>query len=55
MGGAQAGPPGPGAKGWMSNYKTRICKNWQMGTCNYGNKCTFAHGSPSIVYAPLNY
>jgi len=29
----------------MTNYKSRICKNWQQGTCQYGQKCTFAHGA----------
>lgn len=40
QGGAAVGPK----TGWMTNYKTKICKNWQQGTCQYGQKCTFAHG-----------
>lgn len=44
--GGGGGQAGQGAqKGWISNYKTRICKNWQQGTCQYGAKCTFAHGA----------
>jgi hypothetical protein len=35
----------------MTNYKTRICKNWQMGTCQYANKCTFAHGARPSAFA----
>ena len=50
----QAGQAGQGTqKGWMTNYKTRICKNWQMGTCQYGNKCTFAHGAHPSALAGL--
>ena len=59
-GGASAagGQAGGGANktGWMVNYKTRICKNWQQGNCQYGAKCTFAHGAcfslPSACHLP---
>lgn len=62
-GGSGDGQVGQGAaggtgttKGWMNNYKTRICKNWQQGTCQYGNKCTFAHGIPtSQTKSNLNF
>ena len=31
-------------------FKTEICKNWaEKGTCQYGNKCRFAHGSWELV------
>ncbi|CAG9317254.1 unnamed protein product [Blepharisma stoltei] len=25
-------------------YKTEMCKNWESGQCEFGNKCAFAHG-----------
>jgi hypothetical protein len=29
-------------------YKTKMCKNWQDGTCTYGNRCNFAHGKEDL-------
>jgi len=30
-------------------YKTEQCKNWlENGTCRYGDKCQFAHGSEEL-------
>jgi hypothetical protein len=32
-----------------SNYKTRICLNWQNnGQCTYGQRCNFAHGQHEL-------
>mmetsp|Transcript_1200 Transcript_1200/g.3721 ORF Transcript_1200/g.3721 Transcript_1200/m.3721 type:complete len:357 (+) Transcript_1200:88-1158(+) len=33
-----------------SNYKTRICMNWQQnnGHCSYGARCNFAHGMEEL-------
>jgi len=28
-----------------TKYKTELCRNWEEGHCEYGEKCTFAHGS----------
>jgi putative component of toxin-antitoxin plasmid stabilization module len=25
-------------------YKTEICRNWELGTCEFGDNCAFAHG-----------
>lgn len=25
-------------------YKTEICRNWELGTCEFGESCAFAHG-----------
>ena len=25
-------------------YKTEICRNWELGSCEFGNNCAFAHG-----------
>lgn len=29
-------------------YKTEICKNWEAGFCEFGDKCVFAHGRMEI-------
>ena len=30
-------------------FKTEICKFWQLhGTCEYGDTCSFAHGSHEL-------
>ena len=29
-------------------YKTEICKKWESGFCEFGDKCAFAHGSQDI-------
>jgi hypothetical protein len=32
-----------------SNYKTRLCRNWQEhGECSFGDCCNFAHGSEEV-------
>lgn len=33
-----------------TKYKTEMCKNWiELGKCNYGKKCKFAHGKHELV------
>lgn len=33
-----------------NKYKTELCKNWiELGTCNYGKKCKFAHGKHELI------
>lgn len=33
-----------------TKYKTELCKNWvELGKCNYGKKCRFAHGKHELV------
>ena len=27
-----------------TKIKTEICRNWETGSCEYGEKCFFAHG-----------
>jgi hypothetical protein len=35
--------------GRPSNYKTRLCLNWQQhGECCFGDRCNFAHGSEQL-------
>jgi len=32
-----------------TKYKTELCKNWvEVGTCPYGPKCQFAHGTDEV-------
>lgn len=38
--------------------KTEICRNWENGYCQYGSKCTFAHGRHELqerLDIPQNY
>mmetsp|Transcript_10725 Transcript_10725/g.15135 ORF Transcript_10725/g.15135 Transcript_10725/m.15135 type:complete len:411 (-) Transcript_10725:281-1513(-) len=37
-----------------ANRKTEICRNWEAGTCPYGDKCAFAHGSTELKIQSLN-
>lgn len=30
---------------FLMKYKTELCRNWEEGRCEYGEKCAFAHGS----------
>ena len=34
-----------------SRYKVALCRNWVEGTCEFGNKCTFAHGEVELKRA----
>ena len=38
-------------------YKTEICRSWDQGFCEYGDKCIFAHGYKEIRNSPslINY
>lgn len=29
---------------FKSKFKTEICRNWTQRLCEFGEKCTFAHG-----------
>lgn len=31
-----------------SNYKTKLCENFAKGSCTFGDKCHFAHGSSEL-------
>ena len=43
--GGIGGIPGV-SSGGVSNYKTVPCKFWsEDGACNFGDKCSFAHGT----------
>lgn len=42
----------------LAKFKTELCKNWQTGTCKFGSKCAFAHGSEELTekkHLPSNY
>ncbi|CAM6030017.1 unnamed protein product [Sphagnum balticum] len=30
------------------NYKTKLCENYSQGTCTFGDRCHFAHGSAEL-------
>jgi hypothetical protein len=31
-----------------NRVKTEICRNWEAGLCEYGEKCVFAHGQQEL-------
>lgn len=33
---------------FVLNYKTELCHNWEMGSCEFGDKCAFAHGAAEL-------
>ncbi len=33
---------------FQQNYKTELCRNWESGYCEFGEKCTFAHGKEEL-------
>ncbi|KAK6937057.1 K Homology domain, type 1 [Dillenia turbinata] len=46
-----AGPPSKnaGAHGPpSSNYKTKLCENFAKGSCTFGERCHFAHGTEDL-------
>lgn len=30
------------------NFKTKLCMNWESGTCKFKDKCHFAHGAHEL-------
>lgn len=34
----------PRDQDFRAKYKTEICRNWELGICDYGEGCAFAHG-----------
>jgi hypothetical protein len=48
---AQAKNPaarGPHAGGGGSNFKTKLCDNFNKGSCTFGDRCHFAHGETEL-------
>ncbi|XP_073156484.1 zinc finger CCCH domain-containing protein 14-like isoform X1 [Henckelia pumila] len=43
VGGPGAGPPTAG-----SNFKTKLCENFTKGSCTFGDRCHFAHGTVEL-------
>ena len=35
-------------------YKTEICKGWEKGSCEFGEKCAFAHGIEELRDKTVN-
>lgn len=29
---------------FRTKYKTEVCRNWESGFCEFGDRCAFAHG-----------
>ncbi|KAJ3679024.1 hypothetical protein LUZ60_017035 [Juncus effusus] len=47
-GGAPGGGPGAGGVEGGRSFRTRLCENFARGTCTFGDKCNFAHGSSEL-------
>ncbi|KAK9787005.1 hypothetical protein WJX73_007066 [Symbiochloris irregularis] len=41
-----------GFKGTEENRNTKMCERWKQGSCNYGNRCNFAHGADNLRKHP---
>ena len=37
-----------GLSAFVLNYKTELCHNWEIGFCEFGPKCAFAHGKAEL-------
>ncbi|CAL8132761.1 unnamed protein product [Prunus armeniaca] len=37
------------------NFKTRLCNNFKMGNCHYGQSCCFAHGISDLRKTRRNW
>ena len=44
----RGGGGGGGGGGYGSNFKTKICENFNKGTCTFGARCHFAHGAAEL-------
>ena len=45
-------------KHYFVNYKTEMCRKWESGGCDFGEKCLFAHGAHELKrkkHVPRNY
>ncbi|CAA0815273.1 Zinc finger CCCH domain-containing protein 36 [Striga hermonthica] len=45
---AGAAGRGGGGGGFGNNYKTKICENFNKGSCTFGERCHFAHGQGEL-------
>lgn len=41
-------PARPSAGAMSHNFKTKLCENFQKGTCTFGDRCHFAHGAEDM-------
>ncbi|XP_058223842.1 zinc finger CCCH domain-containing protein 14-like [Rhododendron vialii] len=56
IGGSASGPPPPMAKnppagpgsGSVSGFKTKLCEKFAKGTCTFGDRCHYAHGTDEL-------
>lgn len=42
------GISGRSSGGAASNYKTKLCENFNKGSCTFGERCHFAHGDQEL-------
>ncbi|CAG9314900.1 unnamed protein product [Blepharisma stoltei] len=35
-------------KNFLLKFKTELCKNWESGMCEFGDRCVFAHGETEL-------
>ncbi|XWS28247.1 hypothetical protein CRYUN_Cryun25bG0050300 [Craigia yunnanensis] len=40
--------PAMGGSGSANNYKTKLCGNFTKGSCTFGDRCHFAHGTEEL-------
>ena len=45
-------PPRRPAKESKQKYKTELCRNWDQGFCEFGDRCAFAHGTQELRAKP---
>jgi Zinc finger C-x8-C-x5-C-x3-H type (and similar) len=42
----------PSEVGIRKKYKTEMCRNWELGNCEFGETCAFAHGDQELRLKP---
>jgi hypothetical protein len=47
-GGPAAGLVARGAESGDPAFRTKICTRWMQGSCQYGDRCNFAHGEDNL-------
>ena len=50
--------PSSNEQDFRVKYKTEVCRNWEAGYCEFGERCAFAHGDQELrkkQYLANNY